>query len=207
MCIRQLGPLVGGAISLALNVKTTHVGKVSYNTYLGLIAISSLGAPFALLLSQPEKVERSDGTKIPYMKETSISIEARALWKQMKSRRILLLIPVFIAGQWGVTYQGNYLTGQSLFPFSPIGRCLTRWGRILHCSSSSIGIPSNGHRRVRWKHPHRHHSRLEPCETKVGIRRYCFFYHGMLGLDSCCSSGILIQIRSNKSGHRLWKDF
>ncbi|OBT91081.1 hypothetical protein VE02_00094 [Pseudogymnoascus sp. 03VT05] len=29
----------------------------------------------------------------------------------MKSRRILLLIPVFIAGQWGVTYQGNYLTG------------------------------------------------------------------------------------------------
>ncbi|KFZ17658.1 hypothetical protein V502_04471 [Pseudogymnoascus sp. VKM F-4520 (FW-2644)] len=111
MCIRQLGPLVGGAISLALNVKTTHAGKVSYNTYLGLIAISSLGAPFALLLSQPEKVVRSDGTKIPYMKETSISIEARALWKQMKSRRILLLIPVFIAGQWGVTYQGNYLTG------------------------------------------------------------------------------------------------
>ncbi|KFY24054.1 hypothetical protein V491_02313 [Pseudogymnoascus sp. VKM F-3775] len=111
MCIRQLGPLVGGAISLALNVKTTHAGKVSYNTYLGLIAISSLGAPFALLLSQPDKVVRSDGTKIPYMKETNISIEARALWKQMKSRRILLLIPVFIAGQWGVTYQGNYLTG------------------------------------------------------------------------------------------------
>jgi hypothetical protein len=35
MCIRQLGPSVGGAISLALNVKTTHVGKVGYNTYLG----------------------------------------------------------------------------------------------------------------------------------------------------------------------------
>jgi hypothetical protein len=26
-----------------------------------------------------------------------------------------LLIPVFLAGQFGVTYQGNYLTSKSLF--------------------------------------------------------------------------------------------
>ncbi|TID24116.1 Ribosomal RNA-processing protein 12 [Venturia nashicola] len=110
MCIRQLGPLVGGAISLALNVQTKKTGKVSYNTYLGLIAISALGAPFALLLSQPQDVVRSDGSQIPYMKKTSVGIEARAIWKQMKSKRILLLIPVFIAGQWGVTYHSNYLT-------------------------------------------------------------------------------------------------
>jgi hypothetical protein len=78
-----------------------------------LIAISALGAPIALLLSQPEKVVRSDGAKIPFMKKTSISIEGRGIWKQMKSRRILLLIPVFIAGQWGVAYQSNYLTSKS----------------------------------------------------------------------------------------------
>jgi hypothetical protein len=110
MAIRQLGPLIGGAISLALNVNTAHVGKVSYNTDLGLIAISAIGAPFALLLSQPQKVIRSDGTKVPYMRHTNLSIEARAIWKQMKSRRIMLLIPVFLAGQFGVTYQSNYLT-------------------------------------------------------------------------------------------------
>jgi len=110
MGIRQFGPLIGGSISLAININTSHTGKVSYNTYLGLIAISALGAPFALLLSQPEKVTRSDGTKIPYMRKTSISIEAHAIWKQLKSRPILLLVPVFLAGQFGVTYQGNYLT-------------------------------------------------------------------------------------------------
>ena len=110
MAIRQVGPLIGGSISLALNANTSHVGKVSYNTCLGLIAISSLGAPFALLLSQPEKVIRTDGTKIPYMRKTTISIESRAIWKQMKSNYMLLLIPVFLAGQFGVTYQGNYLT-------------------------------------------------------------------------------------------------
>ncbi|GAD98861.1 hypothetical protein PVAR5_7563 [Paecilomyces variotii No. 5] len=110
MGIRQMGPLVGGAISLALNVNTAHVGKVTYTTYLGLVAISSLGAPFALLLSQPQDVIRSDGTKIPYMKKTSLVIESRAIWKQLKNKYMLLLIPVFLAGQFGQTYQYNYLT-------------------------------------------------------------------------------------------------
>ncbi|CAG8333985.1 unnamed protein product [Penicillium salamii] len=110
MCIRQMGPLVGGAISLALNVGTSEKGKVTYTTYLGLVAISALGAPFALLLSQPQDVIRSNGTKIPYMKKTSFAIEARAIWKQLSNKYMLLLIPVFLAGQFGSTYQGNYLT-------------------------------------------------------------------------------------------------
>ncbi|EXJ94768.1 hypothetical protein A1O1_03166 [Capronia coronata CBS 617.96] len=110
MGIRQMGPLVGGAISLALNVNTDHVGKVTYTTYLGLVAISSLGAPFALLLSQPQNVVRSNGTKIPYLKKTSFSIEARGIWKQLRNKYMLLLVPVFLAGQFGATYQGNYLT-------------------------------------------------------------------------------------------------
>ncbi|KAJ9134284.1 Major facilitator superfamily domain, general substrate transporter [Pleurostoma richardsiae] len=110
MGIRQMGPLVGGAISLALNVNTAHVGKVTYTTYLGLVAISSLGAPFALLLSQPQNVIRSNGTKIPYMKKTSLAVEARAIWRQLTNKYMLLLIPIFLAGQFGATYQGNYLT-------------------------------------------------------------------------------------------------
>ncbi|CAG8368977.1 unnamed protein product [Penicillium salamii] len=110
MGIRQMGPLVGGAISLALNVGTSEKGKVTYTTYLGLVAISALGAPFALLLSQPQDVIRSNGTKIPYMKKTCFAIEARAIWKQLSNKYMLLLIPVFLAGQFGSTYQGNYLT-------------------------------------------------------------------------------------------------
>lgn len=117
MCIRQLGPLVGGAISLALNINTNHAGKVTYTTYQGLVAISALGAPFALLLSQPQKVIRQDGTKIPYMKKTTLGFEARAIWKQLRNREMLMLIPVFMAGQFGVTYQSNYLTSMYLSRF------------------------------------------------------------------------------------------
>lgn len=114
MGIRQMGPLVGGAISLALNIKTSEKGKVTYTTYLGLVAISSLGAPLALLLSQPQNVVRSDGTHIPYMRKTNFGIEARAIWKQLRNKYMLLLIPIFLAGQFGVTYQGNYLTSMCL---------------------------------------------------------------------------------------------
>lgn len=113
MGIRQMGPLVGGAISLALNVNQAEKGKVTYTTYLGLVAISALGAPLALLLSQPEQVVRSNGTPIPYMKKTSFVIEARAIWRQLRNKYMLLLIPVFLAGQFGSTYQGNYLTSKS----------------------------------------------------------------------------------------------
>ena len=120
MGIRQMGPLVGGAISLALNIKTSEKGKVTYTTYLGLVAISSLGAPLALLLSQPQDVVRSDGTQIPYMKKTTFGIEARAIWKQLRNKYMLLLIPVFLAGQFGVTYQGNYLTSKSFRPSQAI---------------------------------------------------------------------------------------
>ncbi|KAK4503396.1 hypothetical protein PRZ48_004311 [Zasmidium cellare] len=110
MGIRQMGPLVGGAISLALNVNSKEKGKVSYNTYLGLVAISALGPFFALMLSQPAQVVRSNRTPIPYMKKTSFKIESRAIWKQLRNKYMLLLIPVFVAGQFGSTYQGNYLT-------------------------------------------------------------------------------------------------
>jgi hypothetical protein len=124
MGIRQLGPLVGGSISLALNVNTKTTGKVSYNTYLGLIAISALGAPCALLLSQPQKVVRSDGTKIEYVRQSSLGVEGRAIWRQLKSTYLLLLIPVFLAGQFGVTYQSNYLTGKYLFLSRMVQLCL-----------------------------------------------------------------------------------
>lgn len=110
MGIRQMGPLIGGAISLALNANTAEKGKVSYTTHLGLVAISSLGAPLALLLSQPQNVVRSDGTQIPYMKKTGFAIEARAIWRQLRNKYMILLVPIFLAGQFGVTYQGNYLT-------------------------------------------------------------------------------------------------
>lgn len=46
------------------------------------------------------------------MRKTPFAIEARAIWKQLRNKYVLLLIPVFLAGQFGSTYQGNYLTSK-----------------------------------------------------------------------------------------------
>ncbi|KAK2007945.1 hypothetical protein LZ32DRAFT_665819, partial [Colletotrichum eremochloae] len=43
------------------------------------------------------------------MRKTSLGIEARALLKQLRNMRMLLLISVFLPGQLNTTYQGNYL--------------------------------------------------------------------------------------------------
>lgn len=145
MAIRQCGPLIGGCISLALNVETDHRGKVSYETYLGLIAISALGAPCALLLSQPGKVVRSDGSRVPHLRGTSIGRETRAIWRQLKSPYLVLLIPVFLAGQFGVTYQGNYLTSELKSSFVSVGGnvgLLTLGSFSSHTQITSLSAPA-----------------------------------------------------------------
>lgn len=110
--IRNLAPLIGGSISLAVNVKGTQAGKVSYNTYLALIGLQCLGLPFALLLSPTEKVRRPDGTPIPHLKgkQTSFKQELREIFNTLKLPHMVLLIPIFISGIWGTTYLSNYLT-------------------------------------------------------------------------------------------------
>jgi sugar phosphate permease len=96
---RNLGSIVGGAISLGLNVHTNKVGKVGYKTYWAFIAIQCLGFPLGLLLSNPEKVQRDDGTKIQAPK-SKWRLEVKEVWKLAKSKEILLLTPLFWYFGW-----------------------------------------------------------------------------------------------------------
>ncbi|KAK5633048.1 hypothetical protein RRF57_008762 [Xylaria bambusicola] len=108
---RTGGPLVGGAIVLALNndADAKKKGKVSYTTYLVFTALQALAAPIALLLSPPEKVQRADGTKVIIKAEASLQAELRALWEVSTRREILLLLPVFWAAYFN-QYVGNFQT-------------------------------------------------------------------------------------------------
>ncbi|CAO1627130.1 unnamed protein product [Parajaminaea phylloscopi] len=111
--IRNLAPLIGGSISLALNVDGNKAGKVSYSTYLALIGLQCVGLPAALLLSPPHKVVRADGSHPASLSGASRPRwrdEARAVLRCARRPHMLLLVPVFIVGTWGTTYQSNYLT-------------------------------------------------------------------------------------------------
>ncbi|KAK7687853.1 hypothetical protein QCA50_009072 [Cerrena zonata] len=102
---RTLGPIVGGAIVLALNNKQ---GQRPY-TYLVFIALQCLSVPVALLLTPPEKVERSDGTKVQAQKKVAFKQNFVDLWKSLKRREILLLFPIFSAAYFN-SYSSTFAT-------------------------------------------------------------------------------------------------
>ena len=105
---KYFGNIVGGAISLALNIHMNQQGQVSYSTYQAFIAIQCLGLVFGLLLSNPEKVIRSDGTKIEAPK-VPFKQQAKSMWRLLTSRPILMLAPLFWYFGWTAAYPGTYL--------------------------------------------------------------------------------------------------
>jgi hypothetical protein len=108
---RTGGPLVGGAIVLALNnsAEAKKKGKVGSDTYLVFIALQCLSCPLALALSPPEKVQRADGSRVIIKAEATFKGELKALWRVSKRRDILLLLPVFYAAYFN-QYTGNFKT-------------------------------------------------------------------------------------------------
>jgi len=108
---RTGGPLVGGAIVLALNndASAKKKSKVRYETYLIFIALQCIACPVALALSPPEKVQRKDGSKVVIKAERSFAGELKALWRTSKRKDVLLLLPVFYAAYFN-QYNGNFKT-------------------------------------------------------------------------------------------------
>ncbi|KAK7179904.1 hypothetical protein PSPO01_14034 [Paraphaeosphaeria sporulosa] len=108
---RTGGPMVGGAIVLALNhsASAKRKGKVGYQAYLVFIALQCIACPLALALSPPDKVQRSDGSKVIIKAEKSFKDEVKALWRTSKRKDVLMLLPVFYAAYFN-QYSGNFKT-------------------------------------------------------------------------------------------------
>ncbi|KAM3497385.1 hypothetical protein MY10362_009264 [Beauveria mimosiformis] len=108
--IRNFGNIIGGAVSLSLNHADNKRGKIGYEAYQAFIAIQCLGLLFGLLLSNPDKVQRDDGTWIQTSKGSiHWQTELQAMWKHLSSKSILLLTPLFWYFGWIQAYPGTYL--------------------------------------------------------------------------------------------------
>ncbi|RVX70901.1 hypothetical protein B0A52_06058 [Exophiala mesophila] len=106
---RNFGNIIGGAISLGINVNVNQRGQVGYQTYLAFIAIQCLGFPLGLLLSNPEKVVRDDGSRIEAPRGIHWRTEFKEMWRLARSRSIILLIPLFWYYGWVQAYPGTFL--------------------------------------------------------------------------------------------------
>ncbi|KAK0239770.1 major facilitator superfamily domain-containing protein [Armillaria nabsnona] len=107
--MRNAAPVIGGAIIFGLNSSIDSTGAVSLKTYLVIIGIMCAGPFIALLLSNPEQVQRKDGVKIALRKTGWIQTFTE--WYHVVSNKnMLLLCPLFFTSWFYGSYIGTLQT-------------------------------------------------------------------------------------------------
>lgn len=117
LMFRVLGQLLGGIINLALNYNDAEKGSISTNTYLVFVVLQCIGPLWAMLLSPPHKVQRTDKTPVYLHIESSTRRELKLMWKTITKPQVLLLLPIIWQSTWSEaligTYAVNYFTVRS----------------------------------------------------------------------------------------------
>ena len=74
---------------MAFNYKNMKTGGLTPNTYLVFVALMAVAPFVALLVSKPEKVERTDGSKVPEFPHGSIWEEFVETLKTLKDPKVI----------------------------------------------------------------------------------------------------------------------
>ncbi|ODN84453.1 hypothetical protein L202_00402 [Cryptococcus amylolentus CBS 6039] len=111
---RNLGQLIGGAVSLAQNHEPGVEGGVSPSTFIVFMCIECLALPFAFFITPLEHVVRSDGTRVPMAAKSSTKKEFGYIKKTWRSKIVYLsglwaFWTFFYGGSWS-TYLGLYFS-------------------------------------------------------------------------------------------------
>ncbi|KAF9005977.1 major facilitator superfamily domain-containing protein [Cyathus striatus] len=110
LAFKNSGQIVGGAINLGVNVNRATGGKISYATLLAFVVLQVPAFPISFLLSNPELVQREDGTKVKVEKKTSTAEQVKILGHTILSKKLGLLLPLFFSSWFYWGYASTYLT-------------------------------------------------------------------------------------------------
>lgn len=116
LSFRVGGQILGGAVNLGLNAHRNEAGAVSYSVFQVFIALQAV-APFAgLLLTAPEKVERTDGEIVSCSigRNENSWTEFANTAKLFAGKNFLLVIPLISQAVFAeavfFTYQGLWFS-------------------------------------------------------------------------------------------------
>ncbi|KAL2826777.1 hypothetical protein BDW59DRAFT_144669 [Aspergillus cavernicola] len=105
---RIVGQMIGGAVTLGVNAGNKEQGHISVQTYLVFISIQALGPFVAAMLSPPDKVQRSDHSKVVINLPSNLKAELRAMWKLLGRTEILLLLPMIFQSVFSEAFFSTY---------------------------------------------------------------------------------------------------
>ncbi|KZT24725.1 MFS general substrate transporter [Neolentinus lepideus HHB14362 ss-1] len=109
--IFNLGGVIGASVSLGQNFHSTG-NQVGNGTYIGFLVLTLIGTVIPMLMADPHKMIRSDGTKVTTPRHPSWRTEIYALWVALRTDPfIILLFPMFLASNWFYTWQFNDYNG------------------------------------------------------------------------------------------------
>ncbi|EGO03434.1 hypothetical protein SERLA73DRAFT_46162 [Serpula lacrymans var. lacrymans S7.3] len=107
--IFNLGAVVGSSVALGTNFHSTVLGN---GTYIGFLILTLIGVCIPLLMADPKKMIRTDGTRVARVQHPSWKHEFYSLYVALKADpMILLLFPMFFASNWFYTWQFNDYNG------------------------------------------------------------------------------------------------
>lgn len=105
--IFNLGGVVGASVSLGQNFHSETNG-VSNGTYIGFMILTGMGSLIPLLMADPEKMIRTDGSKVTTPRQPSWRTEISGLYVALRTDpMIVFLFPMFFASNWFYTWQFN----------------------------------------------------------------------------------------------------
>ncbi|KAG1825370.1 MFS general substrate transporter [Suillus variegatus] len=109
--IFNLGGVVGSAISFGSNFNSTS-NSVGNGTYVGFLILTLIGVFLPLLMVDPDKMIRTDGTRVNTVRHPSWKTEFLSLFVALKTDPwVILLFPMFAASNYFYTWQFNDYNG------------------------------------------------------------------------------------------------
>ena len=79
---------------------------VTNGTYIAFVALTVCGVSLPLLMTDPKKMIRTDGTKVTAPRHPSWKTEFYGLWVALRTDPlIVLLFPMFFASNWFYTWR------------------------------------------------------------------------------------------------------
>jgi MFS family permease len=110
--IFNLGGVVGAAVALGQNYKST-ANAVGNGTYIGFLILTIMGVTIPMFMADPNKMIRTDGTRVTTLRHPSWKEEIYGLYIAMRTDpMILTLFPLFLASNCST--HGNSTTTTAL---------------------------------------------------------------------------------------------